>query len=100
MAIVATHSPQILGSSSVTPLHVRRNPLGRTEVVPFAETLRNDLDEMAETLELRPADLMQIFQVVLIVEGVHDSTVLQAAYGDEWARARTRICIYRDHGIW
>jgi hypothetical protein len=50
-----------------------------------------DLDTTAGALGLRRIDLLQLYRVFLVVEGHHDSTVLESVFPDEWERNRIRL---------
>lgn len=91
LTVTATHSPLVVSTPDALPLHVYRNPLGLTEVTPLEDHLRSDLDNVATQLEMTSADLMQIYQVVLLVQGPHDTAVLETVFGEDWGRIRTRI---------
>lgn len=85
--IAATHSAELLNDPDVRLQHVARDASGRTTVTPLASPLRAEI----ESLGLEPSDLLQLYRVVLLVEGQHDKLVLEGLIGDELARARTLI---------
>jgi hypothetical protein len=89
--IVASHSPQVLGLPAARLLHVDRDKDGSAVVTELTETLSGDLDDVAVRLGLRRVDLLQLYRVFLVVEGLHDSTVLEALFPGHWERNRIRL---------
>lgn len=77
--VVASHSPAFLSLPDAALLHVHRNTSGHTEV----ETLSLDAAERMEELGLNPSDLLQLYRALLLVEGQHEVTILEALLGDE-----------------
>jgi len=53
--------------------------------------LGESIGSFAEDLGMRPIDLLQVYRVILVVEGSHDSAVLQSTFPDEWESNRIRI---------
>lgn len=85
--IAATHSAELLNDPDVALQHVARDASGRTTVTPLASPLRPEI----ESLGLEPSDLLQLYRVILLVEGQHDKLVLEGLIGDELSRARTLV---------
>ncbi len=85
--IAATHSAELLNDPDVGLQHVARDASGRTTVTPLASPLRPEI----ESLGLEPSDLLQLYRVILLVEGQHDKLVLDGLIGDELSRARTLV---------
>ena len=85
--IAATHSAELLNDPDVALQHVARDAAGRTTVTPLASPLRPEI----ESLGLEPSDLLQLYRVILLVEGQHDKLVLDGLIGDELGRARTLV---------
>ena len=77
--VVASHSPAFLSLPDAALLHVHRNTSGYTEVEP----LSLDAAERLEELGLNPSDLLQLYRALLLVEGQHEVTILEALLGDE-----------------
>lgn len=85
--IAATHSAELLNDPDVALQHVARDASGRTTVTPLVSPLRPEI----ESLGLEPSDLLQLYRVILLVEGQHDKLVLDGLIGDELGRARTLV---------
>lgn len=89
--VLASHSPQVLGLSSARLLHVDRDPYGSATVTELTKGLGGDLDDAAARLGLRRLDLLQVYRVFLVVEGLHDSTVLENLFPGQWDENRIRL---------
>ncbi len=85
--LAATHSAELLNDPDVRLQHVARDASGRTTVTPLGSPLRPEI----ESLGLEPSDLLQLYRVILLVEGQHDKFVLEGLIGDELERARTLV---------
>lgn len=84
--IVATHSPEVLNSSATKGVHVSKTE-GKTSVGQVPD-LR---PESLAVLGLSPSDLLGLYRIFLLVEGVHDEIVLRAFCGPALDEARVKI---------
>ncbi|MGC7153803.1 AAA family ATPase [Paenarthrobacter ureafaciens] len=84
--ITATHSPEVLNSSATSCIHVSKTG-GKTCVgqIPDLRT------ETLENLGLSPSDLLGLYRIFLLVEGVHDEIVLRTFCGPALDEARVKI---------
>ncbi|MCA1678957.1 MAG: hypothetical protein LC777_08450, partial [Actinobacteria bacterium] len=91
--VVATHSPAFLSHAQVSPVHVARDADGFTEASELGVALRGEMERGLATaaLGLSPSDLMQMIRVLVLVEGKHDETVLDALFGDVLTRCRAYL---------
>lgn len=85
--IVATHSPVLLDDSDVRLLHVSRAHDGLAEV----SSIESPLKLGADALGVSPSQLVQLYRVILLVEGEHDRAVFEGVLGPEFEEARTLI---------
>ena len=88
--LLATHSPQVLAWPAAELLHVIRDFNGGT----VTRTLRIDQEDLvatADRLGLKPIDLLQLYRVILVVEGEHDRQVLTSTLAGEWEANRILI---------
>jgi hypothetical protein len=83
----ATHSAELLNDPEVLLQHVSRSASGSTTVTPLISPLRTEIKDLG----LEPSDVLQLYRVILLVEGQHDKIVLEGFIGDELAKARTLI---------
>jgi len=93
--ILATHSPHILSHPTGHRFHVVRDLENRAQIVDFPTSRSDDLELTASSLGMRPIDLLQQYRVFLVVEGLHDSTVLEAIFPGEWESHRIRFAHMR-----
>ncbi|WP_079552747.1 ATP-binding protein [Arthrobacter sp. 49Tsu3.1M3] len=84
--ILATHSPEVLNSSATKCVHVSKTE-GKTRVGQVPD-LR---PESLAVLGLSPSDLLGLYRIFLLVEGVHDEIVLRAFCGPALDEARVKI---------
>lgn len=85
--LAATHSAELLNDPDVRLQHVARDASGRTSVTPLGSPLRPEI----QSLGLEPSDLLQLYRVILLVEGQHDKLVLEGLIGPDLERARTLV---------
>jgi energy-coupling factor transporter ATP-binding protein EcfA2 len=81
--VTATHSRDVLGDPDANLIEVFRGVDGRTHTraVEFPQSCR------AEVLGVSRADLLQLYRVIVILEGHHDEVVLDELIGDRLRRA-------------
>ncbi|MHA7209518.1 AAA family ATPase [Arthrobacter sp. MDT1-65] len=84
--IVATHSPEVLNSRGTSCVHVSKTE-GGTRVGQIPDLGPENL----AVLGLSPSDLLGLYRVFLLVEGVHDEIVLGAFCGPALEEARVKI---------
>lgn len=84
--IVATHSPEVLNSSVTNCVHVSKTE-GRTRVGQIPDLGPESL----AVLGLSPSDLLGLYRIFLLVEGVHDEIVLRGFCGPALDEARVKI---------
>lgn len=91
--LVATHSPFLLTSEDVDPMHVYRRGPESCGVEPAALSLidRTAAEWTAGRLGLSVADLVPLMRLAIVVEGVHDELVLTALLRSEIDRAAGTI---------
>ena len=89
--ILASHSPQVISWPGIHHHHIARDPEGRATVRALDLSAEPDLASKASSLGLRPVDLMQTYRVFLVVEGQHDSAVLETVFPGAWEANRIRI---------
>lgn len=89
--ILASHSPQILSWPGARLLHIARDGSGHATLKPLDLSTNEELERTAESLGLRKLDLLQTYRVFLVVEGLHDSTVLTTLFPEDWEANRIRI---------
>ena len=82
--VVATHSPAFLNDQGMRLLHARRGDAGHTELVALPSPIR----ESPAELGISRSDLLQLYRVIVAVEGEHDRVVLDTLLGDELADLR------------
>ncbi|MHB8289266.1 MAG: AAA family ATPase [Acidimicrobiales bacterium] len=85
--VVATHSPVFLNDLGVKLIHARRGENGRTDLVQVPSPLQ----EAPELLGLSRADMLQLYRLFVVVEGVHDRIVLEGLLGDTLTEYRCRV---------
>lgn len=85
----ATHSPELLDDPAANVIEVQRGSgrRGGSHVAPLDLADRQAL----ERLGLAPSDLLRWPRVFLLVEGVHDQTLLEVFIGERLRRARVEI---------
>lgn len=78
-AIVATHSPRVLNSAHTQRVLTFRGKNRETKIRPLSLSLLEDLDRgvSSSQLGLEFSDLVQMMNVAVIVEGLHDEIVLK-----------------------
>lgn len=78
-AIVATHSPRVLNSAHVHRVLTFRGRNGQTSIRPLSLSLLDELDRgiSSSQLGLEFSDLVQLMNVAVVVEGLHDEVVLK-----------------------
>lgn len=76
--IVSSHHPRFVYSAGWTPLHLRRNGIGRTVLGVVDPSLRPARSRIAEDLGLSRAEAISGASALLLVEGDHDLRVLEA----------------------
>lgn len=92
MVLAASHAPSFLDVRVGTKLrHVSRLQGYPTVLRPVDLGSSSLMSQSAESLGLSPSDLLQLTRVFVLVEGVHDEIVLNAALGDDIRRAGGRI---------
>lgn len=79
VVIVASHSPTFLRPDISKVHHVIRNSEGALEVASLPGTSLGDI----AALGIPPAELLLLYRVIVLVEGVHDQWVLSKLFGDE-----------------
>jgi hypothetical protein len=81
--ITATHSPALLDSTLVEPIHIVRSPAGRVVAHRLAMNLRTELDRDVRRLDLglTTSDLLQLVRAFVIIEGKHDEAVFLEMLG-------------------
>lgn len=84
--VAATHAPDLLDQADSAVLECRRDQNGSV-IKPLTEGIR----ERLEDLGLAPSDLLGGLRTVILVEGLHDQVILEAAIGDRLRRAKARI---------
>lgn len=88
MVLAASHAPSFLDVRVGTKLrHVSRLPGYPTVLRPIDLGSSSLISASAESLGLSASDLLQLTRVFVLVEGVHDEIVLNAALGDDIRRA-------------
>lgn len=87
--VAATHSPELLDARDSRPVEVQRGGgwAGRSLVHPLDLADRSALGRLG----LNPSDLLRFTRIILLVEGQHDQTLLEAFVGDRLRRARVQI---------
>lgn len=88
--VVATHSPEVLNTRGSDLVHVRKSD-GRSTVGQIPELSAESLD----VLGLNSADLIGIYRVFLLVEGVHDVVILECLLGDILKESRVKVVAMR-----
>lgn len=91
--IVATHSREFLNNPELHLVHTSRDHQGLTQVEEMSSELRARLSPGA--LGLEPADLLQTYRVLLLVEGDHDEAVFKGLLGDALEEIRVRVIPFR-----
>jgi predicted ATPase len=89
--IVATHSRELLAEPAFVLHHVSRDPEGETTVTEMESPFRREVEELG----LQAADLLQMYRVFMLVEGVHDELVIGGFIGGELDASRTRFLSLR-----
>lgn len=87
MFLVATHSKEFLNHPAVGLNHVYRNLVGGVSI----ESLSSPLRQRFDVLGLEPADALQLHQVILLVEGLHDEYILSQLLADVIADLRVLV---------
>lgn len=92
---VTSHSASFLNVPGTTLVHVYRDPerAGVASGEALEESLKHGLDQVASKLGLDRAGALQMYRVLLLVEGQHDRTVLRELFADEWDRNRIRLLL-------
>lgn len=87
--ICATHSTHMVNDPGVTLHHVFRNALGETQTVSLPTPTARALGH--QTLGITKSQFLMLHRVFLIVEGEHDSVMIDEWLEDEIDLARARI---------
>jgi hypothetical protein len=96
--LVATHAIPFLNLPSESTTFIRLDRVGRnTRLNPMNPDLVGSLKELAEEVGTTPGELLQLYDAVLIVEGIHDERVISHLFGRELAE--NRIFILRLSGV-
>lgn len=85
--LVATHSKEFLNHPDVGLNHVYRDITGGVSI----ESLSSPLRQRFDVLGLEPADALQLHQVILLVEGLHDEYILTRLLAERLADLRVLI---------
>lgn len=88
--VCATHSPRFLAHPAARSFHVHRDDQGLV-VVDALDELHDDLEAQAAELGVGLPDLMQLYRVVVVVEGEHDKSVVEEVLGDELRQASALV---------
>ncbi len=87
--VVATHSPALLGVKNAHLFHVIRDPVSGTRLESVDRL--GDVDDLVEQLGVTRADVLSMTRSFVLVEGLHDETVIGTVFRDELRRRRARI---------
>ena len=83
--IVSTHSPAVVGLADKVHV-IRQHPEGN-----LLSELHGEQKVLAEDLGLAPTDTLGWYQNILLVEGLHDETVVTELLGDMLTHTRTLV---------
>ena len=82
VVLAATHSRDFLNQPDVVLTHVFRDHRNLVATSTMGPPQRQRLD----ILGLSPADMLQLYRVIMVVEGLHDEVVFRRLLGDELDR--------------
>lgn len=90
--IVATHHPTLLNTSrQLNRLVLVSRENGLTKLTPVQDRPLAAVTAINDEVGLTPGELLLLTRLVLLVEGEHDRTVLEAWFGDQLRAAAVRI---------